>query len=513
MMWKDSLKLIFFALTLVLITTSINTRIGYPQASSGGPVQQLRTLDFWQARIDLKQREEFWLSSKKLLDKGLLSKTEYIKDRTEYENALIRYRRSAIVALDGLDNLTIERAVKIQGENGSKFVRLTIRNRSPETKTEKLLRLLAKEDPTLVDALRLDESQRVYVSLKDSGTTGLAGQQSAFVNPNSEVIIAKPYEAVVSSLPAGRSRTLRFRLLKDIENVIVSFRTNGRTEFRTVKLEFKSRAPVTVNSSQFSQEVDLGQVASFDLIIERGNSGLSSFKLLMLGLPNQIRYEFRDPSTLARLSEINFLAGVTSKQLNLRLFMPDTPGALGLDKEIRFQAVLVPSTVQSQSLDLEHLQEVGAAYAELQLIPRGRGELQFVADTLYIESKPRASVETAMTIRNTGSRRIDNIRLTTDLPARWRSKIEPKHIEVLEVNEERVVHFSIDPSVKAERGEFSVRVQSKATSGTTPLKVEDVVLRVKIIGQSNFLAISLVVVLLIFVIGVFSIILVRITRR
>ena len=476
---------------------------------SGEKSRQLQLLDVWQARVDLRESATRFSNTQSLFEREMIAGEEYIKDRTAYEGALIRYRRSAIAALDMLSELTIESAVKVQAENGARFVRLRIRNRTPKQKNQELLQLLAREDGALVDSLRLDELRRVYISLKDLGSMGGGSEQGAFVNPNNEVIIAKPYEAVINSLPAGEVRRLRFRLLKDVEDVIVSFRTVGRSESRTIKLEYGSGSLVTAHSAQFSQEADLGQTASFDLLVERGVAGSMAFRLAVEGLPDPIRYEFLDPATSARLSEVNFLAGVTSKQLILRLYLPDTPGELELDRAIRFGGHIIPSS----AFLLKGDDEAGEAVVELQIIPRGRGELRLALDSLYFETRASKTIQTTLKVKNVGSRRLHNVRFSADVPGRWRTAIEPGLLSKLDVDEERLVQLKIDTGLSAKRGEFSVRLQSRARSGNTPLDIDDQVLRVKIVEDSNFVWVIAIVVLLVVLMAATVAVAVRISRR
>jgi len=111
--------------------------------------------------------------------------------------------------------------------------------------------------------------------------------------------------------------------LKDVENLDVNVFYSGKDETTSVYLQKGVSANiVTINSAQFSQEADLESEATFDLSLEKFSGEENVFRLRVVNLPQQISYEFLDPQTQARLSQIKFTEGVTSMQLSLRLYLP-----------------------------------------------------------------------------------------------------------------------------------------------------------------------------------------------
>ena len=467
--------------------------------------EHLLLLDAWQAQVELTEARERWQRTRELFAGGVVPRDVLATDQAAYETALIRYRRSATVLANALPNVVVETAVKRQDKGGRKFVDLTLVNYSPSPQGDSSLRALLAREDGLVDLFSLRELRRLFVSLKDLGTSELGDGQSAFLTPIREVIISKPYERLVERLAPGHRVTLTFQLLRDVESVVVSLRHAGRIATHPVKLEYDSASPVTASSSQISQEADLGQTAVYDLLIERTAGGARSFHLSIRDLPSEIRYEFLDPSTAARLSDVNFLAGVASKRLDLRLSLPDTPSEnVPLDAPLRFAAVVAPAEAV-EALDrmqgFESVRALGAAVVELRLVPRGLGDIVVAAKSLYHETGPGQPVTTEILVRNSGSRRLDSIRFAADLPGGWQADVAPRILSALEVDEEARVRLEVRPDPVLERGEYSVRLQTRCSSGGQPLDVQDKILRIKLLPEPNTLATLLIAGLVLLLLG------------
>ena len=173
-------------------------------------------------------------------------------------------------------------------------------------------------------------------------------------------IISDPYERTIASLPLEETREVTFQLLKDVENLDVNIYYAGKNELTSLYLQKGVSANiVTVNSAQFSQEADLESQATYDLSLEKFSGEANIFKLEVANLPHQINYEFTDPQTNARLSQIKFTEGVTSMKLSLKLYLPkNADSQVLIDKPIEFYVLALDN---EQSTRLRGLEEESGA--------------------------------------------------------------------------------------------------------------------------------------------------------
>ena len=156
-----------------------------------------------------------------------------------------------------------------------------------------------------------------------------------------------------------------------------------------------SQNRVAVQSEQFSQEVDLGQTASYDLNLELYSRTSNSFMLEVLNLPSQVGRTFKDPQTGARLNQVRFTESSRSKRTVLQLDLPDRTGRqIALDEPIRFYAVVAPA--DKLKLDQagdsvwteQQLDSLDVGYVMLELVVRGSGELVIRSNQLYASIAP-----------------------------------------------------------------------------------------------------------------------------
>ena len=80
------------------------------------------------------------------------------------------------------------------------------------------------------------------------------------------------------------------------------------------------------------------------------------FRLTVVNLPRQISYNITDPTSTQtqRLSQVNFTQGVTSKQLALKVYLPERADEqVVIDQTIEFYALVLPQAAwrELQALD------------------------------------------------------------------------------------------------------------------------------------------------------------------
>ena len=134
---------------------------------------------------------------------------------------------------------------------------------------------------------------------------------------------------------------MEFQLLRDVNSVVVAGSYKGQNVEMVVQLQqAETENAVAISSMQASQEADLGTEATFDLRLERSSVDVRRFQLKVINLPRQISYNFVDPGSRARLSQVNFPAGVTQQNLNLTLFLPERADEqVPIDEPLEFWAL------------------------------------------------------------------------------------------------------------------------------------------------------------------------------
>ena len=439
-----------------------------------------------------------------LKEEGLIAEQEFVQKRTSYLQAQVTYQEALITFMGSEARLSVASAVKYQDKAGKKYVRVSLRYSSRELKELAKLNIDAKD---LFPLDFLQEIKDVYVSLRSEGK-----------------IISNPYEKAIPSLSLEQERQVTFQLLKDVENLDVNVFYAGKKETTSVYLQKGLSANiVTVNSAQFSQEADLESEATYDLSLEKFSGEANVFRLKVINLPQQISYEFIDPQTQARLSQIKFTEGITSMQLSLKLYLPkNADEQVVIDKSIEFYCLAVDDEQSSQvnellssgqSVGSKEIDSLKAGNVKLELIPRGVGRVEVLALSLYHDIKVGENVNMEVRVKNTGTRRLDNIRIYTDLPLNWRSEIKPDLIASLDQGKEEIVAIDFIPSEDASVGDFEPKIRTECIADNRQVESEDKIVRIHISARTNVLGITLLVIFLVGLLVGIVVFGIKLTRR
>jgi hypothetical protein len=487
----------------LLLTVSI--QYGFSQEalrSQQSQTQKLLTLKKAQLQLEMMKGE--FERALKLKELGLISEQEFVQKRTANLQAQVEYQEALISFMGSEARISVASAVKFQDKTGKKFVRVSLRYSSKELKQLEELNIDA-EDLFPLDFLR--EIKDVYVSLRSEGK-----------------IISDPYEKTIPSLALEQEKQVTFQLLKDVENLDVNVFYSGKDETTAVYLQKGLSANiVTVNSAQFSQEADLESEATFDLSLEKFSGEANIFRLRVVNLPQQISYEFVDTQTQARLSQIKFTEGVTSMDLSLRLYLPknadqevliDQPiefYCLALDEEqsVRLNEMLSSST----KLEGKDIDNLNAGSVKLEIIPRGVGKVEVQAVSLYHEIKVGQSVSMEVRVKNTGTRRLNNIRVFTELPLNWRSEIRPDLIQTLDQGREEIVAIDFLPPEGISVGDYEPKIKTECIADNRQVESEDKIVRIHVTAKTNILGISLLVLFLVGLLVGIVVFGIKLTRR
>ena len=448
---------------------------------------QYRVLGLKRAKEAYETAAKEYDRQKMLFEKGLISQAELDRNRANFADAEVNYQQSLLAVLFEQQYVTVVKAVKYQSPDGTKRVRLQLSNASGgSAEFRKLINL----DDALFRSLQPDIINDVYVSLLN----------------NDNAVIGKPYESKIDQLKHGEPAQLEFALLQDLDIVTVNI-IYGKGTQRALKVFLEKDATVNkvlVQSTQFSQEAELGKAASFDLTLELFGGLGSTFNLEVANLPGQVNRTFRDPAGGARLNQFKFTETTNSRKAALDISLPDRPtDAIPMDRPIKFFVLVIPSERMGEFKDLQRRQwseeEIGKlriGYVKLELVPRGTGRLLVRAQQLYFSINSAGAVDMTIELVNEGSRRLDDVEINADLPLNWSKAIEPAVINALDIGEEKKVHLHFTTPQEIGVGRYDIRLRTSGLTDNQPVTGEDKTVTVEVQAQASILGTLLLVILI-----------------
>lgn len=471
---------------LTLMLTMLFT--GNLSAQRSGTDQAALLLDLKKSRINYETAQEQFENDERLFSQDAISKNEFDQSRNNMLNRQVEYQKLILRVISEQSYIVIERAVKYQTRSKRRKVKVVLR--STASGNQEYLEFFKQNKEVFTTDMRPEKVYNIFVSL---------------LNLKDKTIIGDPYEAHVPSIDLGGTAEVNFTLLRDVESLQILLNYGDRSETRNVYLQQDASANIIdIISRQFSQETNLGARATYDLNLERFSSGDDIYKLEVVNLPQQISYEFINPSTNARLSQVSFPQGVTSKRLSLVVYLPDrTDDKVVIDSPIDFYSLVLPQKEVTRLNELKsnnmisanNLAKINAGKVKLELIPRGVGRIEVSAPTLYHEIKTDEQVEMKATIKNTGTRRLDNIKIKADIPPSWKSEIEPSLIPSLDVEKEIQVKLIFIPPEDVGVGAQEVKIKTEAMADNRAVQTEDKTVRIQISAKTPLLG-SLILILM-----------------
>jgi uncharacterized membrane protein len=449
------------------------------------------------ARAEYQRQQE-------LFKRNLINQSELEKAQSKFSDAEVNYQQSLLAVLFEQQYVSVTAAVKYQAAGETKRVRLTLANTSGGSAEFK--HLLNMEDD-LFQSLKPEVVHNVYVSLLNS----------------EGAIISQPYEAKIEELRYGEPQTLEFAMLQDLDVITVYLIYSNGTErsFKIYLQKDESVNQVMIQSEQFSQEVNLGESATFDLTLEQFSGSNDTYSLQVVNLPRQISRSFTDPAGRVRLTQLKFTESAQSKRAALEVTLPDRPTAeVAMGQPIEFYALVVPRERLSELPDLQTKQwteqEINAleiGYVRLELAPRGQGELLVRAPLLFQSISAGETVTLEFELFNEGSHRIDNIAFDVELPLKWSKELNPDLIESLEIGADHRVILTLTPPDDVSEGRYDIRLRSDAMSNNQPVVGEDKTFTIEVRSETNVLGASLIVTLLIGLVGGIVVFGVRLSKK
>jgi uncharacterized membrane protein len=133
----------------------------------------------------------------------------------------------------------------------------------------------------------------------------------------------------------------------------------------------------------------------------------------------------------------------------------------------------------------------------LELIARGVGRLDVGAANLYHEITRGDSVTMEFTLRNTGSRLVNGVRLAADLLPDWRAAFTPELVQQVPIDGEVRVTLLLVPPRDIPVGDYDVKVRTVALSADRQVDTEDKTVRVHVTQPAGWAGTVFLVVLLV----------------
>jgi hypothetical protein len=448
-------------------------------------------LDLRKARADYEVARQQLENDTRLFEEKAISANEYTKSKNALLSREVDYQKLILQLISQQSYVIIERAVKYQTANGERRVKIILK--STLEGNEEYLSQFKEHFDVFTPEMRAGKVYNVFVSLSD------------IVD---KTIIGSPYEYQIPSIETGEEAAADFELLKDAENLTVSLSYNGKTSEKNVYLKQDASVNVIdISSMQFSQEADLSSSATYALTLERFSTSDDVYRLIVAGLPQQITYEFLDETS--KISQIKFAQGVNTKKLSLRVFLPDRDDErIRIDQPLKFHVLTLTGEQFNQiaGKDIsastpEQLAAISCGRELLELVPRGKGKIEVRVTNLYHEISTGDSVTMNLTVRNAGTRRLDNIKISADSPVGWKTVIAPDLIRTLEPDREISVHVAIIPPENSGVGAQEVKIKTEALADNRKVDTEDKTIRIQMNAKTSVFGTILLLLLLIGVVG------------
>jgi ABC-type transport system involved in multi-copper enzyme maturation permease subunit len=464
---KGLLRLTFGILIACIFATS-----AFTQSDPASHLYQVK-----RAEIEVSRTKDAFERNQRLFKDGLVSERDFEEAERRYQEARLTYVYTLIRATSGSFYVSVEKAVKYQKPDGTKWVKLTLLNSLPDL-GETIDQFLGLENQGGLDnykELYSNEIRNVFLSIEKDG-----------------VIAGQPLEYKINSLSFGEKRDFDFQIMRDMDEVEVCVRYDLQTvERRKVFLTPSgSASKIVLTPENFSVESNLGARAIYRIAVERYLMGASVVKLNIPDLSPQFQWDIYDGET--RISDINFRENDFKKNLTLNVHIPQRESQdVAMDKPIEFHLV---ATEQTQMETIE-------GKAKLVLIPRGIGEIEIKADNLFQESTGSKTIKLPIRVANRGSRDILDVALAIRGGAGWENSVEPIAIESLQPQREGTFNLFLSPPENVHPGEYDFRISIRGLSDGKTVYAEEKTFRIKINASANWVVIILATLLSLGLIG------------
>jgi hypothetical protein len=382
-----------------------------------------------------------------------------------------------------------------QGEN--MMVQITLQNTSKE---------VPHASATTEEIAALNELRSIYVSLKDENGT----------------IIAQPYDTLIDVLSYNQTKSLEFQLQKDVDEVTVVLQyLDVLSDERKVYLQKESEYDiVNISSMRFSQEGYLGASVTYDLALNRLAENEKTFTLRVVNLLDRLSFEFIDPESQSRISQVKFTQAQPRRSLSLVVHIPEELDINLLDKTMDFYVAVLDDAEAEEhgpdnrlQLTAEQFKGLRGGKEQLQLIPRGVPEIELTSTNLGYDIKTDERVEMKATLKNTGTRDLSDIRIVIEPQTDWQKEISPEVVPSLKRQEEREIQILLIPPTKVTPGDYEAKMDAECTVDNRKVEAMEKTIRIHISARTSLTGSALLVVGLVILIAGIAVLSIRLSRR
>ena len=364
-------------------------------------------------------------------------------------------------------------------------------------------------DATPEEIAAANEIRSIYVSLLDT---------------MDDTNIVKPYEEKISVLGYNETVELTFQLQKDVESLKVwlNYPELEMPETRLIYLQKESALDVVnVSSLRFSQEGNLGSSVTYDLTLDRLAETENTFQLRVINLLNRINFEFQDPETSSRQSQVKFTQEQSKRNLSLIVYLPEELDASYLDSTLEFYVAVLDDTEASEfggvnnRLDLpaEQIASIQGGVERFELIPKGVPEIEVFVQNAFQTIKIGEEVNMTATLKNIGTRDLVDIRMIVDVNTDWKYTVVPEVIGSLVRNEEKEIQLTLSPPSDIGVGEYQAKLNAEVTVDNRKFEARDRSITVQVESKTQVSVTTLLFGALILLMIAIVIVTLRISRR
>ena len=354
-----------------------------------------------------------------------------------------------------------------------------------------------------------NEIRSIYVSLLDV---------------TDDTNIVKPYEEKIPVLGYNETVELTFQLQKDVESLKVwlNYPELDLPETRLIYLQKESALDVVnVSSLRFSQEGNLGSSITYDLTLDRLAETENTFQLRVINLLNRLNFEFQDPETKSRQSQVKFTQEQSKRNLSLIVYLPEELDASYLDSTLEFY-VAVLDEVEAEELggvnnrldfSAEQIASIQGGVERFELIPKGVPEIEVFVQNAFQTIKIGEQVNMTATLKNIGTRDLVDIRMIVDVNTDWKYTVVPEVIGSLGRNEETEIQLTLMPPEDIGVGEYQAKLNAEVTVDNRKFEARDRSITVQVESKTQMSVTTLLFGALILLMIAIVVVTIRISRR
>ncbi len=420
--------------------------------------ERFRVLALQKAKIRLEQSEKDYLNAKELFQKNMISQSEYKEYELQYQNDKINFQQYMLTVIYDQPHIMVISAAKSQSEDGKNYVDLVIQNNSGGNYgiEESMLKEVSSEK------LAPSQIHNVYISLLDLQNN----------------IISQPYEYHIPVLKLNERKKIRFSILKDVESVIVSANYGDKIDQKQIYLSRKTDANlVNINSNFYSQEVESGQVAVFDLKLEYYGNTREKLSYECINLPKLFTYELSSDNVI--VNNFYLSQAEASKNYQLKINVPEKSGNnIELDHPYAFNVLIKNSS------------NIIVGQAELQIIPTSKADLKISFGNQYWKGSEKEQIRFVnIKLENKGMKTLTNLNYEVFLPNDWEYKVFPDKIEKLDPKEKLELRLEVQPAKNTLPGIYSLKFKVLANNVNRTIQTTEQELKVELVKSSSIIVI------------------------